>query len=149
MDKYYEEKRILKQISARLVPPDDTYPDCVCKILMTEDFLYVLEDNFDGTYNRLFKIPFRRLLSIEKYISEDREGSSRNSDFTTRSYLVDVFTALVRGIILLSGMKKETINRSFLNIIYKDENGKKSQLFFSECNNDIKGMVDTFKKYKF
>ena len=41
----YRGSRVLKQASARLVPRDDSKPDCICELLLTERNFYVLEDN--------------------------------------------------------------------------------------------------------
>ena len=42
--KEFKGKKVLEYITARLVPPDSTYPDAICYLIMTEDIFYVIED---------------------------------------------------------------------------------------------------------
>lgn len=131
MEKYYNGEKILNQASARLVPPDNTYPDCTCNILITEKSFYALENNFDDTYNLLLKISLRKLLIIEEYISD----------------AVSVLN------VTLSRSAKHRLSaekggNSFLRVIYTDENDKMCCMSFEDCNN-IKGMVSTFNKLIF
>lgn len=148
MGKYYEDEIILKQITARLVPPNNTYPDCVCKVLMTEDFLYTLEDNFDGTYNCMFKIPFKQLLSVKKYIAqENSDGSIKNGGFGP-SHLTIAIMALC-GVIFIPGKRNQNAKSSeFLEIKYKNERDEICYLHFENCSS-IKNMVNAFEKYKY
>ncbi|MCL1983313.1 MAG: hypothetical protein FWG53_09560 [Clostridiales bacterium] len=77
MKKQFEGKMILSRITAKLVPSDHTYPDAVCDVIMTEDALYVLEDNFDGTSTYHFKMPMGKIKSVEKYQHESRRSGTK------------------------------------------------------------------------
>ena len=60
--KEYRGNRVLKQASARLVPWDDSKPDCICELLLTERNFYVLEDNYNGTYTEHYVFPVKEIL---------------------------------------------------------------------------------------
>ena len=61
----YRDEPVLGTLACRLVPPDKHYPDCQCKVILTELNLYVLEDNYDGTYIEHFTIPIGDVLHIK------------------------------------------------------------------------------------
>lgn len=148
MEKYYENEIILKQITARLVPPNNNYPDCVCKVLLTEDFLYVLEDNFDGTHKCMFKIPFKKLLSVEKYIAPENTNGPSKKDNYSPGYLSSAVMALC-GIIFIPIRGKQSMgSNEFLKITYKNEHDVTDCIFFEDCSS-IENMVNTFEKYKY
>lgn len=147
MEKYYKDEKILKKIASRLVPPDNTYQDCVCKVIMTENFLYILEDNFDGSFNCLFEIPLKKILSVEKYISEDGREASGDDGFISIRQLASAFVAVLCGHIWLPGKERQNEVRSYLHVIYRNEDDVKCHIYFENCSS-IRGMVNIFKKYK-
>ncbi|MCL2812305.1 MAG: hypothetical protein FWD25_10540 [Clostridia bacterium] len=63
--KFYRDEPILASLNGRLVPPDKHYPDCQCKVILTELNLYVLEYNYDNTYIEHFSIPIDDVLHIK------------------------------------------------------------------------------------
>ena len=61
----YRDEPVLGTLAGRLVPPDKRYPDCQCKVILTELNLYVLEYNYDSTYIEHFTIPIGDVLHIK------------------------------------------------------------------------------------
>jgi len=144
MKKYFEGKEILCQIAARLVPPNQAYPDAICSIIMTTDALYVSEDNYDGTFTYHFIIPLEKIVSVDKYNSEINDLENDNN--TTPFPLSLVFLALT-GIIFIPGKRNQKVNKVFLRVIYKVDKEKTTAVFFENCSS-TKSMVNAFKKYK-
>jgi len=127
-----------------LVPPDCTYPDAVCDIIMTEDILYVAEDLYDGSFIHHFEIPVERIISISKYRSENPY-----LDGDDRGYLPGKFTAafltLAGGLYISGSADKRERTKVFLRINYKNEEDKTDTVFFEDCNN-MSGIIRAFKK---
>ena len=52
--KEYRGQKIEAGLTARLIPPGAQYSDSFCRLILTERHLYILEDNYNGTYNELY-----------------------------------------------------------------------------------------------
>lgn len=141
MKKYFEGRKILSHMTARLLPPDDTYPDSICKLIMTENMLYALDD-FGSVPIYHFKIPIDKIISLE-----ERPPGSRGHKNAIHNRLqwLNAFSALT-GVIAISGKEPET-SHVRLKIEYKNEAGEICTVSFRECSN-IMHMVNAFQKYK-
>ncbi len=63
--KEYRGNKVYKQASARLLPWDDSKPDCICELLLTERNFYVLEDNYNGTYTEHYVFPVKEIWCMD------------------------------------------------------------------------------------
>ncbi len=77
--KEYSGETILEKITARIHQADPTVPDCRCELVLTGSHLFVLEDNFDGTYEEHYGLPVGHIENIlisqpEKNIVTDIKG---------------------------------------------------------------------------
>ncbi len=124
MDTYKGEK-LLISMSARIHPADKNIPDCKCILALSERHLFVIEDNYDGTYTDHYYINVRKIEDIRISVP-DRTGKERDVYFLGRRFKVN---------------KPD----KYLEVIYKDDNFEKQHLFFDECD-DPKKFVNTFKK---
>lgn len=64
MNGEYRGQEVIATVETRLLPPDHNYPDCECMLVLTRQHLYVLEDNFDGTYDTHFEFVLREVDDI-------------------------------------------------------------------------------------
>ena len=143
---YYKTQIIRKQTIARLVPPDANYGDCICKLTLTDHYFYVLEDNFDGTYQEHFNIPLSWIHKVE--IVSNREKSKMGRVKSSRAVLL---VAIIMNVIVGNyapsnealGGKAEI---EYLKITYTDVYGEKNELFFKDVKQHIKGFVRRFQK---
>ncbi len=124
MDTYKGEK-LLISMSARIHPADKNIPDCKCILALSDRHLFVIEDNYDGTYTDHYYINVSKIEDILISIP-DRIGKERDVYFLGRQFKVN---------------KPD----KYLEVIYKDEYFEKQHLFFDECV-DAKKFVNTFKK---
>lgn len=146
MNNSFDGSKILNQITAKLVPPDHSYPDSLCKVIMTKAFLYVLEDNYDGTFNIHFKIPLEKIVSVEKYNTERGNGVNEGRTYAPSKSTISFLAIFGLIYIPLSGKKNENANQIFLKVFYKNESGEMCTVFFENCSS-IKNMVRAFRKY--
>ena len=100
--KSYRGEKIIAGLTARLEPPDTRYPDSFCKLILTKRRLYILEDNYNGTYNTLFVFSVQGIQNMQAQL----KGLKYN-----RTVLGELFTngimTLFGGITNFSGKKKE------------------------------------------
>ena len=144
MEKFFEGKKILSQMTARLVPPNSNYPDAMCDVLMTEDIFYVMEDNYDGTFTSHFRIPLERIISVSKYSSEKHEVNEKGNYAPSQATTAILAMA---GVILIPGKGKKEARKIYLKVSYKDTDDEKRAVFFEECGN-IKSMINAWLRLK-
>lgn len=90
----YKGEKVIEKLKARLVPSNDSYPDCRCEILLTGQHLYVLEDNFDGTYETHFTFPVRQIIKMETGEIAKLSGKPEEKDKALRKAFAAVTSTL-------------------------------------------------------
>ena len=143
MKELFENEKVLCQITGRLVPSNRSYPDAVCNVVITERFLDVVEDNFDGSYTRHFSIPLEKVVTVEKYTeSRARDGQELNA----LSQILGV-TFSIFGFLEFSNKSGKEIKKPYLMIEFINQANKSEYVFFEDCSS-INNMVKTFNKCK-
>ena len=140
MEKNFEGKKILSRMTARLVPPDSTYPDAMCDVIMTEDIFCAMEDNYDDTFTYHLNIPLERIISVSKYKSERPEEIEKDK------YAPGQATAAIMalaGVIYIPGKGRKKAIKTYLKVVYKNKEDKTQTVFFEECSN-IKSMINAW-----
>lgn len=139
--KEYKGERIAAGLTARLVPPSAQYPDTICKLILTERHLYILEDNCNGTYKTLF------IYFIERV--QDMEAQLKGVKYK-RSALYEMWTdgcaALIEGFTSPGRKKKEEGVR--LVITYDDGSGRYNRLYFRDLQSNSNRFIRAYHKQK-
>lgn len=137
----YKGETVLTNLTARLMPPNDNYPDCMCELLLTKQHLYVLEDNFDGTYAEHFIFPITQIQRLEE----------KRFDKTTagRTGITAFLLALLSlGGAIVSAGRRNVTSDSLLTITYNDGMGVSKGLCFHELESGASVMESVFKQLK-
>ena len=137
----YKGEKVLTDLTARLMPPNDSYPDCMCELLLTKQHLYVLEDNFDGTYAEHFIFPVSQIQRLEEKTFEKTTAG--------RTGITAFLLALLSfGGALVSASRKNMSSDSLLTITYTDGTGGSKGLCFHELESRATVMESVFKQLK-
>ncbi len=148
MEKEYRGQKIMNTFSGRLIPPNDNYPDCECLIVLTEQHLYVLEDNYDGTYETHFEFVLGEVDDV-KIVQEKKDQYSGNQSVSAASVVVTGVICALAGLIAVpGGNQKRTIKKKFFVISYHDVQGENRNIYFEMERAGGKGFVQTFHKLK-
>ncbi len=132
--KTYQERPVLAQGVARLIPPNDNYPDSLCSLVMTEENFFVLERRYNGTYEEYFNIPVQHIVSMEIMGSEKKSGLKSLSLFVL---------GLFGGLLVTPG---GGINKSdYMMLEYENDNMEIDHLRFNELDSGIQEMVKKWK----
>lgn len=126
----YKGEEVVAQLSARLVPPSSDYPDCICELVMSKRHLYVLEDNYDGswTFHFSFVLPEIDDVCQEVYA----EKAEKNSGETHTNMLAAVLgNAAGIGTFFYKGQRR-TGKRAYFVICYHTEQGNAKKIYFTE-----------------
>lgn len=138
----YKGEKTVAQLTARLVPPNDNYPNCMCELVLTDHHLYVLEDNYDDTWTEHFIFPIAQIEEMRG--RTDKNGSEQG--YTRTQYLVSEILGALSGFIVLPGKKVEEVK--LLLVTYKDGMGKQDTVFFRDLGSSSKPFVKAFEKVK-
>ena len=137
----YKGEKVLTDLTARLMPPNDNYPDCMCELLLTKQHLYVLEDNFDGTFAEHFIFPVSQIQKLEEKTFE--KTTAGRTGIT-----VFLLALLSFGGALVSASRKNMSSDSLLTITYTDGMGGSKGLCFHELESRATVMESIFKQLK-
>ena len=142
----YRGQKIIAVLSARLVPPDCNYPDCVCMLVLTNQHLYVLEDNFDGTYEVHFEFVLREIDGIEIETWEQASGLKGGEPPlpTFATILIYWFGVMFS---LPAGKPNRVVKEKYVTVNYHTEQGKKEKIYFHMLDS-AKGFKKAFEKTK-
>lgn len=144
--KEYKGEKIITQLSAKLLPPSNQYPDCICLLVLTDRHLYVLEDNFDGTYEIHFEFVLRKIDGIE---IETWEKISTGKD--SRENLPVFATILVYWCSIMFSLPSKKTNtklkEKYVVIKYRTEQGEKEKIYFY-MPDGVKSFIKVFEKTK-
>lgn len=142
MEQEYRGQKVIDTFGARLIPPNDSYPDCECLIVLTAQHLYVLEDNYDGTYETYFEFVLREVDDIRM-----QQDSSDNGAVSMASLLITgILGALVGS--LPTGENQKKVKKNFLVISYHEPQGEKHNIYFDVSQPGAKGFIQQFHKAK-
>lgn len=148
MEKEYRGQEVIATYDARLVPPNDKYPDCKCMIVLTKQHLYVLEDNFDGTYETHFEFVVKEIddIGIERW--EDEKPSGDRAALLSEQVVTGTLCMLAGVIPISGGTRKRKIKREYFAISYHDMRGEKRRLYFHTNESGAKKFIKIFHKLK-
>ncbi|MCR5799773.1 MAG: hypothetical protein K6G69_06835 [Lachnospiraceae bacterium] len=119
----YKTENVVEQITAKIHPSDKNIPDCRCYLVLTERHLFVMEDNYDGSFEEHYVIDI-------KFI-DDITMSTPSNPLATSGRL-----------------NRFRRPKKFLEVIYNDDNYVKQHLFFDEWDKLPKGLISGFQKIK-
>lgn len=148
MGSEYRGQKVIATYQARMIPPNNSYPDCVCMIVLTQQHLYVLEDNFDGTCEIHFDFVVREIDDVEIEL-HGKEKSSGNQAALLSKQLITAAACVIAGAIPIPDeTRKKMVKRELLAISYHDVQGKKCKLYFNINNPGAKKFIKMFHKVK-
>ena len=148
MEKEYRGQKVLDTVCARLIPPNDNYPDCECLVVLTAQHLYVLEDNYDGTYETHFEFVLREIDDI-KIEQEESDQYSENKTVSAASLIITEAVCALAGLIAVpGGNQRRNIKKKFFVISYHDMQGEKRSIYFNMDHAGAKSFVKAFYRAK-
>lgn len=141
----YKNEKVTAQLTARLVPPNDLYPDCMCEVLMTARHLYVLEDNYDDTYQEHFVFTVGQIKGMETRVDSYQKDSQGN-DITAIQAAAASFLGSLAGFTISLSPGKVKTKVKLLIITYVDGEGKEEKLFFRDLECSEKPLKRAYEK---
>ncbi|GFI03632.1 hypothetical protein AALA79_06045 [Lachnospiraceae bacterium 64-25] len=144
--KEYRGEKIVTQLSAKLLPPDLHYPDCICLLVLTDRHLYVLEDNFDGTYEMHFEFVLSRIDGIEIETWEQiSTGKDSKENLPVFAAILTYWCSVMFSVPI--GKPNRAVKEKYIVIKYHTEQGKKEKIYF-HLPDGAKPFIKSFEKVK-
>lgn len=148
MEREYRGQTIIAAYHARMIPPTDNYPDCECEIVLTTQHLYVLEDNYDGTYETHFEFVIREIDNIE-IEQEKADIYSGDQSVSASTQILTAMIGLLAGALPTGGGNQhKKVKRKFFVIRYHDMQGDKSSIYFHLEGRGAKEFIRAFHKMR-
>ena len=139
----YKSEKIEFCMSARIHPTDNSIPDCVCIIALSGQHLFVIEDNYDGTYTDHFIIERKHIDDVLISVPDKNEKKPEPGSAADLRKKKDFESAVRKTPWLLLGFKRP---KEFIEVIYNDNDLVKQHLYLDECDRNMKEFVKAFKK---
>ncbi len=134
----YHGETVLASVHAKLISYDENIPDCMCNVYLTDGHIFVLEDNYDGTYTDhviLDKTSVRDVLIEDPY----RKSFNDNDGHRTFNLLQILFSDNVAA--------QKAPKQKYFTIKYTDQKGSKETLYFDVRNHAAKKFVKLYKEH--
>lgn len=150
MEKEYNGERVVAKYEAKIVPSNSNHLDFVSTLMLTDQYLYVLEDNTDGTYAEYFKFGIKEIDTIEI----ERPASKARAEQMTKSALARILEDIVlflSGWIRLpsiSAEKQERWNSGYLVLKYHTKQGQNERIYFCIGTQGADDFTDGFQKLR-
>ncbi len=139
----YKGEEILSSMSARIHPADKIVPDCKCDLLLSESHLFVIEDNYDGTYTDHYVIDVKY---IDDILVSDPNKTQKDPAPGSAADLRKQATEDLNRRSPWRRFYKNNSKNEFLEVIYNDDSFVRQHLFFDECDKQPAGFINEFKK---
>lgn len=141
--KKYKGQQIAAQLCARLEPPSDEYADCECMLVMTEQHLYILEDNYEGDYIIHFQFTLGEIDDIR--ITGEAKGIGK-----CRKVIVTLLKAAGGNYVSAMTEEKESGSSGWkrFEIHYHTVAGEHRWLYFTEYDVRARKFLQAFRKQK-
>lgn len=150
MEKEYNGESVVAKYEAKIVPSNSNHLDFVSTLMLTDQHLYVLEDNTDGTYAEYFKFGIKEIDTIEI----ERPSSKARAEQTTKSALARIIEGIAlffSGWIRLPSIsmeKQERWNSGYLVLKYHTKQGQNERIYFCIGTQGADDFVDGFQKLR-
>ena len=135
----------MSSISARIHPTDKNLPDCMCILVLTERHLFIIEDNYDGTFTDHYVIGIKYIEDIIESAPDVNMEKPAPGSAADLSKGVDADIYRQKALGRLHRYKR---SKKYLEIIYKDIYFERQHLFFDECDKPPKVFINAFQKYR-
>ena len=150
----YKTENVVAEISAKIHPTDKNIPDCRCNLVLTERHLFVLEDNFDGSFEEHYVLDIKFIddIVISKPYNTDNTPKPGSAAFYNREAPKheQFYDPNSRSYPFAARGRRHRFFRpkKFLEVIYNDDNYVKQHLYFDEWDKLPKGFICKFQKLK-
>lgn len=150
MEMEHNGEKAIAMYKAKMVSSNSEHYDFVSTLMLTDQHLYVLEDNGDGSYAEYFSYEINEIDDIEVQ-RIDKKSQSRQQ---IKSGFARVFTDIVMGLMgfvrtsLLQPRSQEKWNCGQLIIKYHTKQGQNDRRYFWMGSQEPDDFLEAFQKLR-
>lgn len=150
MEKEHNGEKAIAMYKAKMVSSNSEHYDFVSTLMLTDQHLYVLEDNGDGSYAEYFSYEISEIDDIEVQRVEPKS----RSDQQIKRGIARVFTDIVMGFMgyvrtsLLQPERQEKWNFGHLIIKYHTKQGQNDKRYFWVGSQEPDDFLEAFQKLR-
>lgn len=136
----YIGEEVKAKLEGKICSYDKSVPDCLCAIYLTDNHIFVSEDNFDGTYEDHYVFPLSNVTDV--LMEQPANVSGKNSDAIRKSVFETSRAERSITTKLLDTFRKE----KYFTIVSKDATGNTTKTYFILASGGESKFISEFKK---
>lgn len=150
MEKEHNGEKAIAMYKAKMVSSNSEHYDFVSTLMLTDQHLYVLEDNGDGSYAEYFSYEISEIDDIEVQRVEPKSRSNQQ----IKRGIARVFTDVVMGFMgyvrtsLIQPDIQESWNFGHLIIMYHTKQGQNDRRYFQIGSQEPDDFLRAFRKLR-
>lgn len=150
MEREHNGEKALAVYEAKMVSTSREHYDFVSTLMLTDQHLYVLEDNGDGSYAEYFSYEIREIDGIEVRKAEAKGRAAQQ----VKSGFARIFTDIVMGLTgfvrtsLLQPEKQERWDRGHLIVNYHTRQGQNDSRYFLMGKHEPDEFLEAYRKLR-
>ena len=150
----YKSENIIMSFNARINPTDKNVPDCMCILALSSNHLFVIEDNFDGTFFDHYIIDINMIDKIDVYEDEkfiDGHGYMGGAFDYDNTYKGGLVFNILKELVRPRGRgdsHRAKIRTLYIDVTYYDDHYSLRHLYFDEYDILPKDLIKKFEELK-
>lgn len=147
MEKEHNGENIIAKYEAKIVPSNSEHFDFVSTLMLTDQYLYVLEPNGDGSYAEYFKFGIKEIDAIEV---KRADSAAQNRERMKKGF-ARVFSDIVMlcfGWIRIPSEGQGKWNAGHLIVKYHTKQGQNDWLTFRIGSKETDDFLEAFQRLR-
>lgn len=147
MEEVYNGERVIAKYEAKILPSSREHYDFVSTLMLTDQYLYVLEPNGDGSYAEYFQFGIGEVDAIEV----QRVDSSVQTRQKMKKGFARVFQDIVMlccGWIRIPSEGQEKWNAGNLIVKYHTQQSQDNRIYFRIGSRETDSFLEAFQKLR-
>ncbi len=147
MEEVYNGERVIAKYEAKILPSNREHYDFVSTLMLTDQYLYVLEPNGDGSYAEYFQFGIREVDAIEiKRADSAAQAKQKMKKGFARAFQDIVM--LCCGWIRLPSEGQGKWNAGNLIVKYHTKQNQDNRLYFRIGSKETDSFLEAFHKLR-
>lgn len=143
----YNGRGVLARWRARPMDPERICPDAMCELVATDqNVLYVLEDNYDGSFEEHFVWTFESIVDIDVTRDMSKSAGVEEEQQGRAGEIAQAVLSALSGVNLLPSRSRQRSAFQYLRVRYTVPDGRERQLCFEDFEGNPNKAVKFWRK---
>lgn len=150
MEWEYNGEKVIAKYEAKIVPSNSDHFDFVSTLMLTDQYLYVLEDNTDGSYAEYFKFGIKEMdvIEVQRVSVKAKAGQQAKSGLARILEDIGMYFAGFIRVSSIQTERQEKWDSGYLILKYHNGQGQEDRLYFRMGYKEPDDFVQAFLKLR-